>query len=102
MDEIEDFFEKESKILLDTDDFTTHILEEFDHGGLSPRHKEVLKTELRKVAIDTEKLTNTLLLTHNKKYDAMTKYLQAEFDSTAELQNIVDLLTETTLGDLSE
>ncbi len=42
-----------------------------------------------------------LLDSHNKKYDALVRYIQAEYDSTAELQNVIDMITDDSLGNLS-
>ena len=42
-----------------------------------------------------------LLDAHNKKYDALVRYIQAEYDSTAELQNVIDMITDDSLGNLS-
>ncbi len=40
LQEISDFFESESKILLDTDEFAAHMLREFDVSGLPASYKE--------------------------------------------------------------
>ncbi|MBP9779728.1 hypothetical protein KBD33_03855 [Candidatus Gracilibacteria bacterium] len=98
--EIQDIFDTESSILLDTSEFRDHILRELTIAGRDDENIS-LKKELKKSEEESEELTETLLALHNQKFDVLTQYIQAEYDSTAELQNIIDMITDDGLGDLS-
>lgn len=91
---MQDLFDREGKILLDTDEFKEHIISEYKLSGLSPSYKDTLEKELKKSRKESDLLTETLLAKHNQKYDLLTKYVQAEYDSTAVLQNIIDMISD--------
>jgi hypothetical protein len=100
LQDVEDLFQSESNILLDTDEFKEHIMGQFDITNNSLAKSTLLK-ELKKSEIESERLTNKLLEAHNEKFDILIKYIQAEYDSTAELQNILDMITDDSLSQLA-
>ena len=53
-----------------------------------------LQRELKASDKRATEFMNELLAHHNKKFDVLTRYIQAEYDSTAELQNIIDMITD--------
>lgn len=101
LQDIDDVFQRESKILLDTDEFKKHFIEQLDITSSDPQAKITLLKELQKSQRDSDILTEKLLDAHNAKFDILIKYIQAEYDSTAELQNILDMITDDSLSQLA-
>lgn len=59
------------------------MIGEWRRAGIMEDKIRTLQNELKKSEKDSQKLTLEILDHHNKTYDLLTKYIQAEHDSTA-------------------
>lgn len=88
---IEQYFEKESSTLLDVDTFKTFLLNELERAWFHEMKRSALAS-IKKAEKTSEALIDTLIERHEQKYDALTDYIQAEYDATGEMQHIIDIL----------
>ncbi len=96
LQDIDNLFKSESNIYLDTTQFREHILTQLDIAGLKSNKDSLLK-ELAKSEKEADKFIQETIDEHNERFDMLQQYIQAEYDSTAELQNILDMITDEKL-----
>lgn len=89
------FREKEKDIELETGEFSEYFIRELTTAGLTDQAL-ALEENLLKAHHDQTKLTESLLETNDHRFSLLKEYIQAQYDETAPLQEIVDTLTDTT------
>ncbi len=91
--EVEHFITENSESL-DIEDAKTILISEMKKSGLPAHMVLELQNMLHSAREHQEWITNELVAYNDARFDLIRKYIQAEYDETAELQNIVDALQD--------
>lgn len=83
--------ESEKDIFLDVDEFANYFKKELVSAGFA-RDAYALDGKLRAAKIEAEKLQKEIEDFNREKFDLMYKFIDAQEEQNAKLQNIVDLL----------
>lgn len=87
-----EILEQEKDMYLEIDAFGDYLLAQLESSGQSVARLS-LQSELTTAAIESQQVQDDLIAYNDTRYDLLKDYLSAENDNTAQLQNIVDLLT---------
>jgi hypothetical protein len=87
-----EILEQEKDIYLEIDAFGEYLLAQLESSGQSVARLS-LQSELATADIESQQVQDDLIAYNDTRYSLLKDYLSAENDSTAQLQNIVDLLT---------
>jgi hypothetical protein len=92
LENISKYFEDEKDTLVDIDVFKTFLIGELEAAWLYDA-KDKLVASLKKSERTSDTFIQKLTAKHDAKYDALEAYIQAEYDATWEMQNIIDALS---------
>lgn len=85
--------DQDSSVDLEVDDFKNELIKELSTSSDLPRTLlSDLLSGISTAKDQQESLTNELLTYNQHRFATLKKYIQAEYDETAEMQNIIDLL----------
>jgi hypothetical protein len=88
--------ERDRDVLLDTDMFSSYLMTELDAVPELAHLTETITTGMHKADIDSQKETDALLAYQTSRFDLLREYVSAQYDETANMQHIIDLLTRDT------
>lgn len=91
-----DGLERDKDIMYTTDEFATALIAELSSTDELSGNVGRIRDELRRSALDVANEEKELLAYNETKYDILTQYIQTQYDETAYMQNIIDLLTTDT------
>lgn len=86
--------ERDKDILLDTDEFATALVSEFESNPELAHLTQGVRDGMRMATVDAEREQNELLSYNDHKYDILKEYIWLQYDETANMQHVIDLLTE--------
>ena len=92
LENIGKFFEDEKDTLVDIDVFKKFVMSELEAAGMYDMKNKLLAT-LAKSDRTTDTFIQKLADKNEEKYDVLEAYIQAEYDATGEMQNIIDALS---------
>ena len=87
-----EILEQEKDMYLEIDAFGDYLLAQLESSGQSVARLS-LQSELATADIESQQVQDDLIAYNDTRYSLLKDYLSAENDNTAQLQNIVDLLT---------
>ncbi len=88
--------EREKDILLDTDEFAAYLTSELNANPELKPLSPIITDGMRTAAVDAKKETDALLAYQASRFDLLRDYVGVQYDETANMQHIIDLLTTET------
>ncbi len=80
--------------MLDTDEFSAALIAELESNDELSHITKSLHEGMRMATVDAEREERELLQYNENKYDLLREYVQLQYDETANMQHVIDLLTE--------
>ncbi len=88
--------ERDKDVFMDTDEFATYLTSVFTTTSELAHLAPEVTHGMRAAALDAKRETDELLAYHASRYNLLRDYVSAQYDETANMQHIIDLLTKET------